>query len=319
MPQPTLGDVHVNRPLSNLSISFMQEPGNFIADRVFPIVQVQKKSDSYFLYNKEDWFRSQSKVRAPGTESAGSGYELDTDTYNCEVLAIHKDVDDQIRANSDSPLDADRDATMWVTEQNRLKKEVDWFRDFFTTAIWGTDFTPGTLWSAAGSDPVVDVRLQKRVIARTTGKEANKFVVSPDVDDILKDHPAILDRIKGGATRNLSAKVMNILLAELFEVDEYLVGKAVQDTAAEGATPTIDHIATKDALLVHSAPSAGIHIASAGYTFSWVGLFGASAFGGRIKRFRMEKLASDRVEGELAYDHKVVAPELGVFFDDVIA
>jgi hypothetical protein len=48
-------------------------------------------------------------------------------------------------------------------------------------------------------------------------------------------------------------------------------------------------------------------------------MFGANAAGMRVSRFRMEHLKSDRVEGESAYDHKLVAPECGAFMLNVIS
>jgi hypothetical protein len=57
---------------------------------------------------------------------------------------------------------------------------------------------------------------------------------------------------------------------------------------------------------------------SAGYTFSWTGYLGASDQGVRVKKFRMEELAADRVEAEMAYEQKMVAPDLGYFFEDAI-
>jgi hypothetical protein len=33
MPNPTAGDVHVNRPLTNISIAYMQDAAGFVADR----------------------------------------------------------------------------------------------------------------------------------------------------------------------------------------------------------------------------------------------------------------------------------------------
>ena len=62
------------------------------------------------------------------------------------------------------------------------------------------------------------------------------------------------------------------------------------------------------------------NVGANGYTFlMWVGLFGAGALGTRILRFRMEHLKSDRVEGEMAYDQKVVAAECGAFMTGVIS
>jgi hypothetical protein len=58
---------------------------------------------------------------------------------------------------------------------------------------------------------------------------------------------------------------------------------------------------------------------SAGYTFTWNGYLGGNNKGVRIKNFRMEHIASDRIEGEMTYDMKVVAKDLGVFWSSVVA
>jgi hypothetical protein len=41
--------------------------------------------------------------------------------------------------------------------------------------------------------------------------------------------------------------------------------------------------------------------------------------GTRMKQFRLEAIASDRIEGEMAFDLKVIASQLGYFFNTVIA
>ena len=53
--------------------------------------------------------------------------------------------------------------------------------------------------------------------------------------------------------------------------------------------------------------------------FSWNGLMGAGPEGNRIKRYRMEPLAADRIEGEMAFDAKLVASECGAFFEDAVS
>jgi hypothetical protein len=60
-------------------------------------------------------------------------------------------------------------------------------------------------------------------------------------------------------------------------------------------------------------------VPSAGYTFSWTGLLGSGAEGGRISKFRMEHLKADRIELEQAFDLKLVAADLGYFFNTVVA
>ena len=104
MPQPNINSVHVDAILTNISVAYLQKQDNFIADKVFPVVPVDKKSDKYFVYTKNDWFRDEAQRRADATESAGSGYNLTTGTYSADVFAFHKDVGDQTVANADAPL-----------------------------------------------------------------------------------------------------------------------------------------------------------------------------------------------------------------------
>ena len=101
MPNPTQSDLHVNVPLTNVSVAYMQDKATFIADKVFPRVPVQKQSDLYWKYSKSDWRRTDAQKRAPGTETAGVGWKVDTGQYFAEVWAVHKDIDDQVRANAD--------------------------------------------------------------------------------------------------------------------------------------------------------------------------------------------------------------------------
>lgn len=322
MSQPTRGDVHVNRPLTNISIAFIQDARDFMAGSIFPEVPVMKQSDRYFEYAKKQWFRANAKKRAPSTESAGGGFKIKNDsTYFADVFAIHMDVSDQLRANQDNPINLDRDATRWVSQQLLLKREIEWASEHFQTGTWtgsttGTDIVPTTKWDAAGSDPVDDVLEQKEAMKERTSFMPNKLTVTPQVHRALKSNAAILDRIK----HTERAVITEDILASLFEVEEYRVARATRDTAGEGLAEAMQFVfGTEQALLSHAPSSPSIMTPSAGYTFVWRGLFGAGQNGNRIKRFRMEALESDRVEGEMSWDQKQIASDLGCFFNDILS
>lgn len=321
MPQPTASDVHVNMPLTNISVAWMQDQREFIADQVFPTVPVQNQSNRYYVYDRDNWFRAQAEKRAPASESAGSGFTIDnTPTYFADVFAFHKDVDDQIRANSDSVINIDRDATEFVTRDLMLKKELIWAATYFTTGVWtgsttGGDVTPGVLWDAGGSTPIEDMRAELLSTKRRTGFRANVVAMGEEVWNVLQDHPDFLDRIKYTQT----AIVTTGLLAAVLGVDKVLIAGGVQNVSIEGAAEDMQFIFGKSVLIVYAAPRAGLMTPTGGYTFAWVGLFGAGALGTRILRFRMEHLKSDRVEGEMAFAQKVVAPEMGAFMTGVIS
>jgi len=327
--QPTPGDVHVNAPLTNISVAYLQSASDFVAAKVFPNIPVSKQSDRYYVYNRGDFNRDEMEERAPGTESAGSGYSLDnTPTYFANQYSLHKDIPDQVRANADAALNPDREATVFVTTKALIKREKLFVNKYFKSGVWGTDITgvnsaPGAgqvlRWNDAASDPIVNVRDAKRAVRQSTGFEPNKLVLGRAVYDALVDHPDIIDRVKYGQTPGAPAKAALATLAALLEIDEILVMNAIENTAKEGQTASHNFIGGKHAMLCHSASAPGLMTPTAGYTFSWTGLMGNGIEGNRIRQFRLEREGVDRVEIDMCFDLKVVASELGYFFNTIVA
>ena len=313
--QPTPGDAHINKPLTNISVAYVQKQG-WVADIVFPQVPVENQSDLYYTFTKDDFWRDEAKVRAPATESAGGGFGLSTTAYRCTVEAYHKDIDDQLRANADSVLQLDRAATEFVTQKLMIRRERRWATTFFTTGVWGTDITPGTLWSvSATSDPMADVELGKVAIALNTGFVPNTMVIGYQVLSALRNNAKIRDQFKYTSAESIN----EAMIARFFGLDRVLVMQNVYATGNEGAAaPANAFIGGKSALLCYSAPSPSIMTPTAGYSFAWTGFAGASN-GTRIKRFRMENLEADRIEGQMAYDQRVIAPAMGYFLNGVVA
>lgn len=321
MAQPTRSDVHVNAPLTNMSFAYAAE-FNTVHDKMFPNVPSDKQANSYYVYTKDDWYRIQARERAPGDESAGSGYRLGTDTFACKVFALHKDVDDQIRANADEALDVDADATRFVTQQLLMKREYDFAARFFATGVWtgtstGSDITPGTKWDTSSGDPIKDIRLQMKAMQTKTGYRPNTMAFGRTAWDVVLDNAAVIDRIKGGATAGNPAVVNEQTVAGILGLKRIFVTDAIYNSANEGATASMNFMFTGDSALLCYVPDApGLYTPSAGYTFTWRQYLAMSS-GTRIFRFRIDERRSDRIEGESAYDMKIVAADLGCLFVSV--
>ena len=341
MPAPTQSDLHINQPLTNVSIAYLQSSSTYIADKVFPKVPVKKQSDLYWKYSKADWRRTDAKRRAPSTESAGVGWNVTTDQYFAHVYAVHKDIDDQLRSNADSNFNLDRDATEFITNQMLLKRDLDWNNTYFKTNVWATEYagassptgTQFQYWSDAGSDPIGDVAKWVIAFRKLTGFAPNIMVLGADVMRALKQHPDIIDRIKY-TQRGI---VSEDLIATLFGVDELYTsyatavgartdsdfgsGKQYPDAVqSDAAVTSYDFLtSSKSAALYYAPSSPSLMTPSAGYTFTWNGYLGGNSEGIKIKRFRMEHIASDRIEAEMTYDMKVVASDLGVFLNGAVA
>jgi hypothetical protein len=325
---PTAGDVHVDRPLTTLSVAWIQDQSRYIAARAFPIVPVAKQSDLYYIFDRADWLRATAEKRAPSTESAGGGFRISNTNYFADVWAFHKDVDDQIRANADQIIDPDKAAVQFSSQACLTRRELEWATKYFATGVWaneragvasGASGTQFNRWDVASTTPIADIRAAKQTISRATGFTPNKLILGSDVWNALQDHAEFTDRIVAGQTPGGPAIVSKAVLAAVLELEEVMISDAVINTGPEEGTEATDFVLGKHALLCYAAPSPAIDIPSAGYTFSWTGLFGAGSAGSRIKRFRIEKISSDRVECEMAWDQKVVSTGLGAFFLDAVS
>lgn len=322
---PTMQNAHVDRALTNISVSYLQDASAFIADKVFPVVPVKRQSDIFYVYNKGDFMRDEAQVRGAATESAGGDYGVEAaEPYYCRKHAFHKDVTPEERVNYDEPLDADKDATDFVTQKMLIRREMQWATKFFKAGVWGTEIAGGDAagegtvakWSMDVSNPIKDITEAGVKMAGETGYKPNTLVLSPYAFNALKNHEDILDRIK----YTQKGIVTEDLLATLFGVDHVYVAWSVVNSAAKGADASVDFIMGKHALLCYSNPRPALRKPSAGYIFAWTGLEGAGAYGNRIVRLPMDLLGlgTERIEGEMAFDTKVICKDMGVFFKDIV-
>lgn len=322
---PTMQNAHIDRALTNISVAYMQDASAFIADKVFPIVKVKRQSDVFYVYNKGDFMRDEAALRGAGTESAGGDYGVEAaDPYYCRKHAFHKDVTAEERANYDEPLDADRDATDFVTQKMLIRREMEWASKFFKEGIWGKEISGAAsasgnnvvYWDEPTSNPIKDITDAGVEMASKTGYKPNTLVLSPFAFNALKNHEDVLDRVKYTQKGIVTAD----LLATLFEVDNVYVAWSVVNTAAKGKEDNVNFIMGKHALLCYSNPTPALKKPSAGYIFAWTGLEGSGAYGNRIVRLPMDMLGlgTERIEGEAAFDCKQIAADLGVFFKNIV-
>lgn len=319
MPQPTQSQVHVDAALTSISIAYMQSQDVFIADKVFPTVPVDKQTDKYFTYTKDDWFRDEMQRRADGTESAGGGFRMSPDSYSCDVWAYHKDIGPQLRANADAAINVDGDATRFVTTKGLIRRERQWASDYFTTGVWANDKVGGTDFTQwddqAGSDPIDDIKQGRVTMLQNTGYLPNVLVLGYEVFEALKEHPLITDKFKYTSSDSIS----EAMLARVFDVQRVVVAKSVYATNKEGGAASMAFVHGKHALLAYAAPSPGLLLPSAGYIFVWRGLTGLNALGQTISSFFLPQIKADRVEIEMAFDCKKVASDLGYFFSGAVS
>ena len=337
MPLLTPNSVHIDQPLTNLTIAYVQDQANFIADKVFPVVGVDKQSDKYYIYDRDNMNRTGDvKALAPRTEVNRIGMSLSNASFYADVYGLGMDFDQQTIANEDAALDIRAAGAQTLTNRLLIHREEQFATNFFAASIWGTEYTgvtnaqndtaaEVTQWSDyTNSTPIVDVTTARRTMQlKSGGFKPNTMVVGKEVRDILINHPDILARLNGGATVTNTALITNAKLAEIFEVENFYVMEAVKNSSVEGVAESNAFIGGKAALLVHSPASAGLMTPAAGVTFAWNNLQGVNNLGVTVESFSDDALkrmqVAEHIQVKMSYDMKVTGADLGVFFNTVVA
>jgi len=318
MANPSLSSVHIDRTLTNVSTAYFQEPGGYVGAMAAPTIPVSSKTDKFWVFDKNDSLRDRALERGPGTESAGGGFRLSTDSYAVKVHAWHVDLDDQTLANADDGLDLEAAAARYNTDTIRRAHEADFLATAFVTGVWGIDLDGTTnfvKWSSDASTPIEDIETQRVAIKASTGRNPNTLILGAAVYSRLRNHPDFIERIRysGGGSM-----VTREIMAQYFDVDKILVADATNATNLEGETAAYSFMATDNALLAYVAPSPGRMTPSALYSFVWSEVSDGTVTAVGTTRIEIPERRVVRIESQLAWDIKVVGTDMGAFFEDVL-
>lgn len=308
--QPAVNEVHVDAVLTQMSVAYRN--AEYIGPSLVPRVQVTKRSDVFFIYDKAN-LRRQATKRAPGGSGGRSGYGLSTDNYSVETYTQEHVVPDEIRDNADNPLDPDRDGVNFATDILDLEYEMQAASMIETSGNWTTNVTlSGTSqWSDYDdSDPLSNMMTAHETVLKQIARRANTLQMSFEVFTKLALHPDLIDRVKYTGTQERPAMVTAAMMAALFMVDQVLVGTAVKNTAKEGQTDSMSFVWSKHAWLGFVAPAPALTTPSAAYAFT---------IGRQSDRYRENPIKSDIIRVEEAWDIEKVESGAGYRFIDAVA
>lgn len=306
MPRTT--SVHVDQALSNLSIAY--KPAGFIAEEVFPVVPVMKKSDEYFEYALRNHFQDVEGITEPGEEAPWVDWDVSAATYNAKTYKWKDKVADEERDNADPALDLERDTTEFLTDIMLIQQDKRILASLTSTAVLtqNTTLTGTNRWSDyANSNPFGDIQTGRSAIHQATGKNPNVMLVGRQVHDKLIHHPDILERIKYVQRGIVTAD----LLAAVFEVERYVVSEAQADSANKGQTASLSYLMGKDVVLAVKPPRPSLKMIALGAIFRFRQQL--------IKRYREEKIESDVFEISHSQDEKLIAAACGYLIKTAVA
>ena len=332
-------DVHADRPLTNFSIAHFQSMDKFISGKIFPVMSVQRASDTYDVYPQGYWNRLHDTRREEESVANTINYGVRSDSYACKEHALRIFVSDKKRANADVQRDLDFESTKIVMQSLVMRREIDWANAFLKSGIWGIDYdgdvvantTKVTKWSDAASNPIEQIKdACLKITLNSAGLRPNKLIISPDVWRQLTEHPELKKRVGytgGGGAGNMAIMVTKQAVAALFEIEEIIVMESIVNKAVPGledadGEPPVDNafIAEKCALLAYVPSSVGRMSPCPGITFAWDNYITHSAgVGPAMRRYRpADGRKGEYIEAEFAIDQKMCSADCAAFFDNLI-
>lgn len=331
-------DVHLDVLMSGFSFALWQDTSKFVGTRFFGTQNVNKASDKYKIF-PAGYFNRQYKTRRAEEGVANSvGYKTKEGSYSCDDDALRIFISDRKRANADSQERLDQSATRVVTESLLIGKELEFRDKFLTAGKWSTDYVMGTnalptsgttQWTDPSSEPVSDIiKLKEEFLLKAGGNEANRILATMDVYNILREHPAVLERIglNAGATTAMPAQAMRDTLAQLFEVDEFVVMQSIVNVANDEVVDNDGHpvadnqfAASGVLLLAHVAADAGEMSPTAAATFVHSNYIGMGVDNGpAVRRYPgAPGQKGEYIEAEMSIDQKLVAADLGMLITNI--
>ena len=307
--------------LGMLASEYLAENAQFIGNRALPTVPVKIKAATYPKVRRESLLKGVNLDRAPGASYARVGWTYDTDNYSCVEKGFEQSVDE-----SDAAFHSDYfDEQVVTTEIASFILALEYEKRVAAKIFDASTFTAhslGTEWSDASSGvPITDINTGRKAIRDATGLIANTLIISFDVFTNLGVSAQIIDRIKY-TVANFSksgGRVTARLLAQLFGLDQVLVGDSSKDTVEEGQDSVLTDVwSTEYAMLCKCATSEleNIKMPSIGRTFLWVEDSPDLLV---VETYPEHATRSDIIRVRHVVDEKITLPEAGYLFDNVTA
>jgi hypothetical protein len=297
-------EVHVDATLSDVSIRYAND--EYIGERLCPIASVPFRSNIFFAYDERDQLGFPDDKLGPRGQANEVSQSLNKKNYSTEDYGLEGFVDLTTIANADAPLDPLTDEALIVNEGLAFNRELRIQRLMCDPNNYGGNvnaLTPGSEWNSAGGGKPVE-QIQKGVDAIYGGMGPSKLIgfCNVNVFRVLSRHPAIRELFKfekdGFATRNQ--------IAQYFELDELLVGRARKDIANKGQKANVQRIWPDVFGIVRVTDMPSIKCYTFGITFR-------NGPVETIELFKRDlgKKGSYLIKATVTEDHRVVAPMAG--------
>lgn len=302
----------IDPALTAIAVAY-KNPG-YVADLVLPRVPVGKQKFSFLSYSTDTMFNAPDTRVGRRSKPNEVTLEASEITDSTEDFALDGGVPRADDENADSRYDPLGNEVMFLQELIALDRERRVANIVHNNASY--DSTLRTTLSGtsqfsdyANSDPVsVILTALDQPLMRP-----NQAVLSQDGWTKLRVHPKIVEAVKGTGAK--AGTVTRQEFAELFEIDEVIVGQARANTAKRGQTPTIARLWGKHIALTYKAPVIEAKGAvTFGASFQW-----GDRIAGQWEDKNMGMRGGTAVRTGESLKERVIANQAAYFFQNAFA
>src|SRR5690606_12424214 len=165
-----------------------------------------------------------------------------------------------------------------------------------------TELEPGDQWDQSGSDPVADIQKAGLAVFAGCQRMPNVLVLSPNVYEVLRNNPAVVDRVKYSELGVITPQ----LRARVFDVERVLWPRCHVNTTAPGQPAMASPLWKDNAYLLHVTQRPGLKQVTFANTFVWNGMPGSNN-GVIVELWREHGRKADMIRVQKYYDCRMVA------------
>jgi len=214
--------------------------GDYIHDKVLPILRVKKDHDSIASIT-DDRMRIYESRRDPSDTSLHRiNFNMGPDqTYQIGYYDNSIEVPHLIAANIDAPYDPNTMGAIQLQDMANigLEKSISDLMSDETVLTQNAEPTATNKWGNAVSNPFTQFDVGIRTIRKAKGKRPNRMVVGSDVIDALKQHPLFRERVNVN-TKVFSEEDIIEIIRGYTKIKTILVGETSYVDSAPGQTVT---------------------------------------------------------------------------------
>lgn len=324
MPSPSTS-LATLRP--DLAESFMEfdlemDARGFVADRVFPVVEVASQAGNFGKIPLEQLLQQRDTRRAPGSGYARGTFTFEDATYACLENGAEEPIDDRESRMYAEYFDAEVIHTLRAFSSVLRNAEQRVADAVFNTTTWtGSTLTtaPTNEWDdATNAVPLTDVEAAVQQIYDNSGLWANALIINRKVFRNLRNCDQVVERIasSGAGSPTKASDITEAMLAAVFDLDHIIVAGSSRNSAKEGQAATPVQIWSDEyAMVCKVATSQDFREPCIGRTFHWAD--DGSSIGGTVETYRDETVRGDVVRVRHDTDEIVLYAQAGHLLSNI--